>query len=196
MHCGSRHTPVRLREQHPGHKTRNKPHSTDTTMNEKQPTALTRGEEEIMQILWQLGNGVVNEIIARTEEPHPKYTTVATFLKILENKNGCAEGRIFNIGNPYEEYSIKALADILIESFMEYPEYAERARSVKIENVSSKDYYGEGYQDVSRRMPSVKRAEDELGWKPSTNLRRAIKLTLDYHLLGKDYELETGGAQQ
>ena len=54
-------------------------------MNEPQ-TTLTRGEEEIMQILWQLGNGVVNEIIARTEEPHPKYTTVATFLKILENK--------------------------------------------------------------------------------------------------------------
>lgn len=54
-------------------------------MNDQQ-TTLTRGEEEIMQILWQLGDGVVNEIIARTEEPHPKYTTVATFLKILENK--------------------------------------------------------------------------------------------------------------
>lgn len=53
---------------------------------DKNITELTRGEEEIMQILWQLGNGVVNEIIARTEEPHPKYTTVATFLKILENK--------------------------------------------------------------------------------------------------------------
>lgn len=47
---------------------------------------LTRGEEEIMQILWQLGDGVVNDIIARTDEPHPKYTTVATFLKLLENK--------------------------------------------------------------------------------------------------------------
>ena len=55
-------------------------------MNEKQPTALTRGEEEIMQILWRLGNAVVNDFIASTEEPHPKYTTVATFLKILENK--------------------------------------------------------------------------------------------------------------
>ena len=55
-------------------------------MNEKQPTALTRGEEEIMQILWRLGNAVVNDIIASTEEPHPKYTTVATFLKILEYK--------------------------------------------------------------------------------------------------------------
>lgn len=50
------------------------------------PMELTRGEEEIMQILWQLGDAVVNEIIARTREPHPKYTTVATFLKILENK--------------------------------------------------------------------------------------------------------------
>ena len=32
------------------------------------------------------GDAVVNEIIAQTEEPRPKYTTVATFLKILENK--------------------------------------------------------------------------------------------------------------
>lgn len=47
---------------------------------------LTRGEEEIMQILWRLGDAVISEIIARTDEPHPKYTTVATFLKILENK--------------------------------------------------------------------------------------------------------------
>ena len=53
-------------------------------MNKKQ--AMTRGEEEIMQILWELETASVNEIIARTAEPKPKYTTVATFLKILENK--------------------------------------------------------------------------------------------------------------
>lgn len=53
---------------------------------DKNITELTRGEEEIMQILWRLGNAVVNDIIAETDEPHPKYTTVATFLKILENK--------------------------------------------------------------------------------------------------------------
>mgnify|MGYP001519153057 FL=1 len=47
---------------------------------------LTRGEEEVMQILWSIGSGVVNDIIARMEEPKPKYTTVATFIKILENK--------------------------------------------------------------------------------------------------------------
>ena len=50
---------------------------------DKKLTELTRGEEEIMQILWRLGDAVVNEIIAQTKEPRPKYTTVATFLKIL-----------------------------------------------------------------------------------------------------------------
>ena len=47
---------------------------------------LTRGEEEVMHILWSIGSGVVNDIIARMEEPKPKYTTVATFVKILENR--------------------------------------------------------------------------------------------------------------
>ncbi len=111
-------------------------------------------------------------------------------LKILENKGGCADGKIFNIGNPYQEYSIRELAEMLVELVGEYPEYAENAKNAKIEIVPSEDYYGKGYQDVSRRMPSIKQAEEILGWKPATDLRTAMKLTLDYHLLGKDYELE------
>ena len=47
---------------------------------------LTRGEEEIMQILWRLGNGTINDVIELMAEPKPKYTTVATFFKILEYK--------------------------------------------------------------------------------------------------------------
>lgn len=48
--------------------------------------ALTRGEEEVMQILWTLEQATVSEIIDNMAEPKPKYTTVATFIKILENK--------------------------------------------------------------------------------------------------------------
>ncbi len=47
---------------------------------------LTRGEEEIMQILWDLKTATVSEVIDRIPAPQPKYTTVATFLKILEKK--------------------------------------------------------------------------------------------------------------
>ena len=39
-----------------------------------------------MQILWKIGEGSINDIIAQMAEPKPKYTTVATFVKILENK--------------------------------------------------------------------------------------------------------------
>lgn len=54
---------------------------------EKALPELTRGEEEVMQILWEIEQGSVNDIIARMEEPKPKYTTVATFIKILEGKD-------------------------------------------------------------------------------------------------------------
>lgn len=58
-------------------------------MIDSEPTILpelTRGEEEVMQILWEIEAGGINEIIARMREPKPKYTTIATFVKILENK--------------------------------------------------------------------------------------------------------------
>ena len=48
--------------------------------------ALTKGEEEVMQLLWKLGKGTVNDILERYGEEKPKYTTVATFLKLLEDK--------------------------------------------------------------------------------------------------------------
>lgn len=47
---------------------------------------LTKGEEDIMKILWGLGKGTVNDILEHCDEPKPKYTTVATFLKLLEDK--------------------------------------------------------------------------------------------------------------
>ena len=54
-------------------------------MSDKTKT-LTKGEEDIMKILWMLGKGTVNEILEHCDEPKPKYTTVATFLKLLEDK--------------------------------------------------------------------------------------------------------------
>lgn len=55
-------------------------------MQRRKNPDLTRGEEQIMQILWDLDQANVGEIIAKMEEPKPAYTTVATFMKILEEK--------------------------------------------------------------------------------------------------------------
>ena len=55
---------------------------TDNTTLKK----LTRGEEEVMQILWQLGAGSINDLIAAMQEPKPKYTTIATSSKYSRTK--------------------------------------------------------------------------------------------------------------
>ena len=47
---------------------------------------LTKAEEQIMQILWYLKEGVVKDVVEQFGEPRPAYTTVATVLKVLENK--------------------------------------------------------------------------------------------------------------
>jgi len=47
---------------------------------------LTRAEEQIMQILWKIGRGFVNDIMDRLPDPKPAYNTVSTIVRILEKK--------------------------------------------------------------------------------------------------------------
>ncbi|MGB3142697.1 MAG: BlaI/MecI/CopY family transcriptional regulator [Maribacter sp.] len=47
---------------------------------------LTKAEEEVMQILWQLQKCNVASIIEELPEPKPAYNTVSTIVRILESK--------------------------------------------------------------------------------------------------------------
>lgn len=47
---------------------------------------LTRAEEQIMQVLWRLGRGIVKDILDELPEPRPAYSTVSTIVRILEKK--------------------------------------------------------------------------------------------------------------
>lgn len=47
---------------------------------------LTKAEREIMAILWNKGNAFVQDIIAEMDDPKPANSTVATVLKVLEQK--------------------------------------------------------------------------------------------------------------
>jgi predicted transcriptional regulator len=47
---------------------------------------LTRAEEQIMQILWDIGEGFVNDILERFPDPKPAYNTVSTITRILVKK--------------------------------------------------------------------------------------------------------------
>jgi predicted transcriptional regulator len=47
---------------------------------------LTRAEEEVMQVLWEIEKGVVHELLDKFSEPKPAYNTVSTIIRILEQK--------------------------------------------------------------------------------------------------------------
>ena len=47
---------------------------------------LTKAEEQIIQILWQLEKASVKDVLSRLPEPKPAVTTVSTIIRILESK--------------------------------------------------------------------------------------------------------------
>src|ERR1700709_177545 len=47
---------------------------------------LTKAEEQVMQILWQLNEAIVKDIIAKMADPKPAYNTVSTVVRVLEGK--------------------------------------------------------------------------------------------------------------
>ncbi len=104
-------------------------------------------------------------------------------VRIIANKDGCADGRIFNIGDPRNDYSMRALAETLLDVIQQYDGYADVKSRIKLVDVDPDGYYGKGYEDIQVRVPSIENAAKYLGWAPTTDLRTALKLTLDYYLL-------------
>ena len=108
---------------------------------------------------------------------------IDALMKIIENKNNSAAQGIFNIGNPNNDISIIELAELLVQQIKTYPEYSALAAKTKLIPVKATEHFGEGYQDVEARVPSIKRAKQYLDWEPRTDLPTAIKHILDYHIV-------------
>lgn len=58
---------------------------------------LTLQEEEVMLVIWQLGEGAVKDFLNRMKEPLPPYTTVASVVKNLEKKGYVSARRYGNV---------------------------------------------------------------------------------------------------
>lgn len=102
--------------------------------------------------------------------------------RIIENKDGRCNGRIFNIGNPDNEFSIKELAEILLEKFSAHPLRSHFPPDSGVQHIEARAFYGSGYQDVQHRRPAIREAQKILGWKPTVPFEQSVEETLDYFL--------------
>lgn len=82
---------------------------------------LTRAESELMNLLWDHTQGLtVKQLVECYPEPQPAYTTVATFLKILEAKGFVEHRRVGGNGRTFvyspmltrERYVTQVLRDV------------------------------------------------------------------------------------
>lgn len=70
-------------------------------MDSVQPNAVlpTRAENKILQVLWELGQGTVDDVINHpSQNPKPNYKTTQTILRIMEEKGlvrHMSRGRVF-----------------------------------------------------------------------------------------------------
>ena len=83
---------------------------------------LTKAEEQVMQILWELGEGLVKDVREKFDDPKPARNTVSTVIRILEKKDYVGHRAYGNVHVYYplvkkEEYSKHRLFDLMENYF-------------------------------------------------------------------------------
>jgi nucleoside-diphosphate-sugar epimerase len=74
---------------------------------------------------------------------------------------------------------VKELAGMMLKLALEYPEYRDNAKKVRLVSTTAAQYYGKGYQDVQNRVPKITGTTKDLGWKPQVGMRQALKHIFD-----------------
>ena len=115
---------------------------------------------------------------------------VECLFRIIDDKDGVCDGEIVNIGNPDNEASIRQMAETLVKEFEVHPLRAHFPPLVGMHKTESHAYYGDGYQDVQHRKPSIENARKLLDWHPQIMLDSSIRETLDFFL--REYADEHG----
>ena len=64
---------------------------------------LTKAEEQVMLILWEIKEGIVKDVIDKMDPPKPAYNTVSTVIRVLETK-GFIDHKA--VGNTYIYFPI------------------------------------------------------------------------------------------
>lgn len=83
---------------------------------------LTRAEEQIMKILWEIEKGFVKDILTHFPEPRPAYNTVSTIIRILQDK-GFVSHKAYGRTHEYyplitrEEYTKSRMTSLVNDYF-------------------------------------------------------------------------------
>lgn len=112
---------------------------------------LTHAEEEVMQILWMLNKGFVNDLLEHYPEPRPAYNTISTVIRILEKK-GFVGHKAFGKTHQY------------------FPKISKEGYSRQLMGTVVKGYFDNSY----RKLVSFFTGGEQLTMKEMEDIRKII----------------------
>ena len=80
---------------------------------------LTKAEEQIMQVLWDIKNGFVKDILEQLPDPKPAYNTVSTIVRILEKKGFVSHKAFGKTHQYYPSVSRDEYKEVYLKTFVE-----------------------------------------------------------------------------
>jgi UDP-glucose 4-epimerase len=96
------------------------------------------------------------------------YDVTSAMIKLMQTP--AAYGQLFNIGNP-QEITIEALADMIIQR--------TGSKSTK-KFLTYEQAYGKDFDDMRRRLPSLEKIKNTIGYEPKHNLEKIIDDVIAY----------------
>ncbi len=121
---------------------------------------LTKAEEQIMQILWESGGGLVREIREKFDDPKPARNTVSTVLRVLETKGFVSHESLGNVHRYFplvskEEYSKRQLFRLMgsyfDDSFTTMASFFAREKDLSVKELD------ELLEDIKREIETGKK---------------------------------------
>ncbi|MEN9543841.1 MAG: hypothetical protein RLZZ598_674 [Pseudomonadota bacterium] len=106
---------------------------------------------------------------------------IGALMKILGRNDERTRRKIYNIGNPANNHSVREVAQMMLEIAATMPEYRAGAAKVQLIETTSAAYYGGGYQDVSARVPKIDNTVAELDWRPGVTMRDALVRIFEFY---------------
>lgn len=105
---------------------------------------LTKAEEQVMLILWDLKEALVKDVIEKIEAPKPAYNTVSTVIRVLEGKGFVDHKAIGNThiyfpvitAEEYKHFAFdKVMNNYFENSYQSLVSYLVKQRNMEIDDL-------------------------------------------------------------
>jgi nucleoside-diphosphate-sugar epimerase len=107
---------------------------------------------------------------------------IRALVLMMESAHGKAQGKIYNVGNPANAFTINELGTCLLNCVAAHPHFKNIPLKSRLVHRDPQEMFGASYQDIQNRVPAIARIQQDLGWTPHVDLKTSLERIVDFHI--------------